>query len=208
MTECHAQTAELGAHAEPPPRDAPSTVAMVVLQSGHYYHVRITPSPLNNRWNLEAADSMLPRDVGLPDGPTPLLPGQPPDLLTAIVSDAAGTWHPGHALYCLWRWAQRRWPHTRDWSAAWRFHLDGRQQTEAIPPHERTAGQPAPHNLCPAFAIYQIRALAAGQVSPAIHTEDKARAAHTALVSDVFAALRNALTRHPSNPDALTFRIP
>ena len=208
MTERYAQTAGPGAHAEPPPRDTPSTVAMVVLESGHYCQVRITPRPLENHWDLEAADSMLPRDVDLPDGPTPLLPGQPPDLLTAIVSGEAGTWHPEHALYCLWRWAQRRWPHTRDWSAAWRFHLDGRQQTEAIPPHERTAGRPTTDNLCPVFAIHQIRALAAGQVSPAIHTEEEARAAHTALVSDIFAALRTALTRHPGNPDALTFLMP
>ena len=48
---------------------------------------------------------MLPRDVHLPDGRTPLLLGQPPGLRTAIVSGAAGTWHPGHGLYCLWRWA-------------------------------------------------------------------------------------------------------
>ena len=118
MTEPYAQMAGPGAHAEPPPRDSASTVAMVVLQSGHYYQVRITPRALDNHWDLEAAETMLPRDVGLPDDPTPLLPGQPPDLLTAIVSGAACTWHPGHALYRLWRWAQRRWPHTRDWSAA------------------------------------------------------------------------------------------
>ena len=106
---------------------------MVVLESGHYYQVMINPRPLDNHWDLEVADSMLPRDTDLPDGPTPLLPGQPPDRLTAILSGAAGTWHPGHALYCLWWWAQRRWPHTKIWSAAWRIHLDGRQQTEAIP---------------------------------------------------------------------------
>ena len=76
---------------------------MVVLESGYYYQVRITPRPLENPWDLEAADSMLPRDVDLSDGPTLLLPGQLPDLLTAIVSGAAGTWHQGHALYCLWR---------------------------------------------------------------------------------------------------------
>ena len=46
---------------------------------------------------------MLPRDVGLPDNPTPLLPAHPPDLMTAIMSGADGTWHPGHAFYCLWR---------------------------------------------------------------------------------------------------------
>ena len=91
MTERYAQTAGPGAHAEPLPRDAPSTVAMVVLESGPYYQVRITPRPLDNQWDLEAADSMVPRDVGLPDDPTPLLPGQPPDLLTAIVSGAAGS---------------------------------------------------------------------------------------------------------------------
>ena len=69
---------------EPPPRDAPSTVAMVVLESGYYYQVRITPRPPDNHWDLEAAASMLPRQVELPNGPTPLLSGQPPDLLTAI----------------------------------------------------------------------------------------------------------------------------
>ena len=36
---------------------------------------------------------MLPRGMDLLDGPTPLLPGQPPDPLTAIVSGAAGTWY-------------------------------------------------------------------------------------------------------------------
>ena len=74
---------------------------MVVLQNGHYYQIRITPRRLEHCWDLEAADSMLPRDMDLPDGPTPLLPCQPPDSLTAIVSGRAGTWHPGHILYCL-----------------------------------------------------------------------------------------------------------
>ena len=67
---------------------------------------------------------------------SPLPNDQPPDPLTAIVSGAAGTWHPGHDLYCLWRWPQHRWPHTSDWTATWRFHLDGRQQLEAIPQRE------------------------------------------------------------------------
>ena len=151
---------------------------------------------------------MLPKNVDLLDGPTSLLPGVPPDLLTAIVSGAAGTWHPGHALYCLWRWGQRSWPHTRDWSGACRFNADGRQQTEAIPSHERTAGRPITDNLCPALANHQIWALELGQVSPAIHTEGEARAAHTALKSDIFSALRSALTRHRSNPDALSFSMP
>ena len=168
MTERYAQTA---GPAEPSPRGTPSTVAMVVLESGHYYEVRITAPPLETHWDFEAADSMLLRDVDLPDGPTPLLPGQPRDLLTAIVSGAAGTWHPGHTFFCLWRWAQRKLPLTSDWSAAWRFHLDGRQQTEAIQPHERIAGRPNSDNLCPVLAIHKIWTLAAGQVSPATHTE-------------------------------------
>ena len=44
---------------------------------------------------------MLPRGMDLPDGTIPLLSGEPADPLTAIISGAAGTWHPGHALYCL-----------------------------------------------------------------------------------------------------------
>ena len=104
--------------AAPLPRERdPGTIAMIVLGNGHYYQVRIIPHPQESHWSLEAVDSMLPATTYLPDSPTPLLPGQPPDPLTAIVSGTAGTWHPGHALYCLWRWAQRRCPHTRVWSA-------------------------------------------------------------------------------------------
>ena len=170
-----------------------------MLENGHYYQVRIIPHPKESHWTLEAVDSMLPATTALPDSPTPLLPGQPPDPLTAIVSGTAGTWHPGHALYCLWRWAQRRWPHTRVWSATWRFYLDGRQQLEAIP--ERTAETPTAPNLCPVFAIPQIRALALGdQLQPAIRTETEAQAAHAALVHEVFSALHSALVRHVGNP--------
>ena len=118
--------------------------------------MRIMPRPPERRWDLKAVDSMLPRGSDLPDGATLLLPGQPPDPLTAIVSGMAGTWHPGHALYCLWRWGQRRWQHTRGWSATWRFHLDGRQQAEVIPPQDRAVGRPAKDNLCPVFANHQI----------------------------------------------------
>ena len=118
-----------------PPRheDVPRTISMIVLESGHYYQVRITPHPRECHWNLEAVDSMLPARAALPDGPTPLSQNQPPDPLTAVVSGEAGTWHPGHPLYCLWRWAQRRSSHTRDWTATRRFHLGGRQQLEATP---------------------------------------------------------------------------
>ena len=134
------------ARAAPPPRERdPSTIAMIVLENGHYYQVRIIPHPQESHWSLEAVDSMLPATTALPDNPTPLLPGQPPDPLTAIVSGTAGTWHPGHALYCLWRWAQHRCPHTRVWSATWRFYLGGRQQLEAIP--ERTADRAAKASL-------------------------------------------------------------
>ena len=106
--ERYTQTVWTGAHAEPLARDTLSTIAMVVLESGHYYQVRITPRTLERCWDLEAVDPMLPRGMGLPDGPTTLLLGQ---TLTAIVSCMTGAWHPGHALYCLWRWAQRRWQH-------------------------------------------------------------------------------------------------
>ena len=60
----------------------------------------------------------------------------------------------------LWGWARRLWPHTRDWTAMWRFHLDGRQQLEGIPQQEGTAETPTATNLSPVFAIHQIRALA------------------------------------------------
>ena len=185
--------------AAPSPRERdPGTIAMIVLENGHYYQVRIIPHPQDNQWSLEAVDSMLRETPGLPDNPTPLLPNQPPDPLTAIVSGAAGTWHPGHALYCLWRWARRRWPHTRAWSAAWRFYLDGRQQMEAIP--ELTAETPTEPNLCLVFAIHQIRSLALnGQLQPAIRTETEARPAHAALVHKIFSALRSALVRRAGN---------
>ena len=128
---------------------------------------------------LEAVGSLLQTTTALPDSPTPLLNNQTLDPLTAIVSGTAGTWHPGHALYCLWRWARRRRAHTRVRSATWRFYLDGRQQLEAIPQRERTAETPTAPNLCPVFATHQIRALALGeQLQPTIHTETEAEAAH------------------------------
>ena len=191
------------ARAAPPLRERdPSTIAMIVLENGHYYQVRIIPHPQESHWSLEAVDSMLPATTALPDSPTSLLNDQPPDHLTAILSGMAGTWHPGHALYCLWRWARRRWPHTRVWSATWRFYLDGRQQLEAIP--ERPAENPTAPNLCPVFAIHQIRALALGeQLQPTIRTETDAEAAHAALVHEIFSAPRSALVRpdgHPPGP--------
>ena len=55
-------------HAEPPRSSIPSTVAMVVLVNGHYSQLRITPRPLARRWDLDAVDSILPRDMELQDG--------------------------------------------------------------------------------------------------------------------------------------------
>ena len=174
---------------------------MIVLENGHHYQVRIIPHPQESHWSLEAVDSMLPATTALPHTPTPLLNDQPPDPLTAIVSGTAGTWHPGNALYCLWRWARRRWPHTRVWSATWRFYLDSRQQLEAIPGRERTAETPTAPNLCPVFAIHQIRALALGeQLQPTIHTETEAQAAHAGLVHEIFKVLRSTLVRRVGNP--------
>ena len=91
---------------------------------------------------------MLPATTSLTDSPNPLLNDQPSDPLTAIVLGTASTCHPGHALYCLWWWARRRWPHTRVWSATWMFNLDGQHQPEAIPQRERTAETPTAPNLC------------------------------------------------------------
>ena len=106
---------------------------MIMLESGHYYQVQITPHPQKCNYNLEAVDSMLPASAALPDGPSPLSLNQPPDPLTAVGSGEASGWHPGCALNCLWRWAQRRWLHNKAWLATWRVHPDGRQQLEAIP---------------------------------------------------------------------------
>ena len=190
------------ARAAPPPRKRdPSTIAMIRLKNGHYYQGWITRHPQESHWSLEAVDTMLPAVTALPDSPTPLLNGQSPDPLTAIVSATVGTWHPGHALYCLWRWARRRWLHTRDFLATWRFHLDGRQQLEAIPKHEQTAETPTATNRYPVFAIHQIHALALGeQLQPAIRTETEAEAAHAALVHEILSALRSALVRRVGNP--------
>ena len=114
MAEQYPQTAR----AAPPPRTRDSsTIAMTLLENGHYYQVRITAHPQESHWSLEAVDSMLPAAAALPDSPTPLINAQPPDPLTALLSGTVGTWHPGHALYCIWRWARRRWSHTRVWSA-------------------------------------------------------------------------------------------
>ena len=139
---------------------------------------------------------MLPARAALPPGHTPLPHNEPPDPLTAVVLGEAGSWLPGHALYCLWPRAQRRWPHTRDWTATWRFHLDGRQQLEAIPQHEQMTETPATANLPPVIAIQEIWALAmGGQLLPTIHTETEAQAAHRALVNEILVPLRSALVQ-------------
>ena len=75
------------ARAAPRPREGdPSTIALIVLESGHYYQVRITPHLQERHWSLEAVDSMLPANAALLDSPTTLLNDQPLDPLTAIVS--------------------------------------------------------------------------------------------------------------------------
>ena len=188
------------ARTAPPPRECdPSTITMIVLGNGHYYQVRIILHPQESHWSLEAVDSMHPATTALPDSPSALLSDQPPDPLTAILSGTASTWHPGHALYCLWRWARRRLPQTRLWSTTWGFYLDGRQQLEAI--LERTEETPTAPNLCPVFAIHQFRALALGeQLQPTIRTETEAQAAHATLVHEIFSALRSALVQRVGNP--------
>ena len=94
---------------------------------------------------------------------------------------------------------QERQKHSVETTMSFSFYLDGRQQMEAIP--EPTAEAPTEPNLCPVFAIHQIRALALeGQLQPAIRTETEARAAHAALVHEIFSALRSALVRRGGNP--------
>ena len=59
------------ARAAPPPRERdPSTITMILLESGHYYQVRITPHPQESHWSLKAVDSMLPATTELPDSAT------------------------------------------------------------------------------------------------------------------------------------------
>ena len=190
------------ARAGPPRReDDPSTISMIVFESGHYYELRITPHPQECQWNLEAVDSMLLARAALPDGPSPCPITNLQMPLTAVVSGEAGSWHPGHALNCLWRWAQRCRPHTRDWTATWRFYLDGRRELEAIPQRERTTETPVARNLCPVFAIHQIWALAMGrQLQPTIRTKTETQAAHAALVHETSSALCSAFVRLMGNP--------
>ena len=88
----------------------------------------------------------------------------------------------------VWRWAQRRWPHTREWSAARRFHLDGRQEVEVIEANHR-ANSPTTAHLCPLSALHQIRELT-------IHTVAEARAAYAALVREFLQALCSVIVRH------------
>ena len=62
------QPGAVTAHAGPPRREHdPSTISMIVLETGHYYQVRITPQPQECHWNLQAVDSMLPASAALPD---------------------------------------------------------------------------------------------------------------------------------------------
>ena len=53
-------------------------------------------------------------------------------------------------------------------------------------------------------AIRQIRALALGErLQPATRTETEARAAHPALVREIFSTLRGTLARHVGSPPGL-----
>ena len=96
--------AEAAGTGPPQRKDDPSTICMIVLESGHHCQVRMKPHPQECHSNLEAVDSMLPASAALPDGPTPLPENQPPDPLMAVVSGEAGSWRPGHTLWYLWQW--------------------------------------------------------------------------------------------------------
>ena len=65
--------------AAPPPRERdPSTIAMIVLENGHYYQVRIIPHPQDNHWSLEGVDSMLRRPRVCPTTLPPCSQTSPP----------------------------------------------------------------------------------------------------------------------------------
>ena len=77
----------------------------------------------------------------------------------------------------------------------------GRLTANGGHPPSRATETPATANLCPVFAIHQIRALAmGGQLLPTIRTETEAQTAHTALVHKILRTLRRALVRRMGNP--------
>ena len=127
---------------------------MVVLENGHYYHVRIILHPQESHWSLEFVDSMLPATTALLDSPNPLLNDQPPDPLTAIVSGTAGIWHPGHALYLPP--AVGAAPLATHQGVLSDMEVLPRlpEWLEAIPRRKRTTETPTAPNLCPVFAIH------------------------------------------------------
>ena len=71
------------ARAGPPQREGvPSTIAMIVLESAHYYQVRITPHPQECHWSLEAVNSILVGErspARQPHPPAPKPAPRPPD---------------------------------------------------------------------------------------------------------------------------------
>ena len=169
MVEGYPPGAETAPAGLPGREDEARTISMIVLECGHYHQVWITRDPQECQWNLEAFDSMHPASAALPDGPNPLPQNQPPDPLTAVVSGEAGSWHPGHALYRLWRSVQRRCSHTKEWSATWRFHLDGREQLEAIPQRERTTESPCYRKPVPRLSNPPDPGTGAGRTTAAHH---------------------------------------
>ena len=85
----------------PPSPDTPRPVRLVMLEIGQYYHGRVTPRPEDKQWDLEAVNSIIPVAAPLPDAPTTVNPGQPPDPMTAVTSGQAGSWHPARPLLPL-----------------------------------------------------------------------------------------------------------
>ena len=94
MVERYPPGAETARAGPPRPEDDPSTISMLVLESGDYYQVWITPHQ-QYHWNQEAVEPMLPASAALPDAPSPLPQNQPQDLLKPVVSGDAGSCHPG-----------------------------------------------------------------------------------------------------------------
>ena len=171
-----------------PDRNTPSNVLLVILDAVHYFHLRICERPKDQRCDLESVKYMSPRATSLPVRPTTLSLDQP-DPLTTIVSGPVGNCCPGHNLYCP-EWAEACCINARPLNAEWRFHMDGREEAEAIPPQE-LGHHPTTPNVCPIFLFHQIRVLAREQL-PTIYHQTQARAAYAALMTEMFSALRSA----------------
>ena len=69
LTSLAARYPETARAAPRPGERDPGTIAMIVLDNGHYYRVRIIPHPQESQLSLEAVHSILPATTALPNSP-------------------------------------------------------------------------------------------------------------------------------------------